>query len=301
MASRFGISGDVVEGSRLDLVLTRQPFALSRREAKRRLASGDVVVDGRPVSVASRAVSPGAHVSLLSADAAIVILKLDASVAVVDKPDALPTQPSPGSSNPSLLEVLASQLKKRDEKPDLFIVHRLDTNTTGVVALARSKRAADELSREITSEAEKLYLAICEGEIDSSVTIDAPIARLSGNQFGVDSKGRPSKTHLRPLGNAEGVSLLEVTIETGRTHQIRVHLSEAGFPVVGDTDYGRTRRPPKGGEQAFETLNQLNRTALHAARLAFHHPRSREISQFEAPLPSDIQQVLDGLRQLALV
>lgn len=274
MASRFGISGDVAAASRLDLALTQTPFALSRREAKRRLAAGDVVVDGRPVSVASREIAVGAHLTVLAPDAEIPILRLDGSIAVVDKPAALPTQPSPGSSNPSLLEVLAAQLKKAGEKPDLFIVHRLDTNTTGVVALARTKRAADQVSREITSDAEKCYVAICEGAIDQSVTIEAPIARLSGNQFGVDSSGKPATSHIRRIATGDGVSLVEVTIETGRTHQIRVHLASIGHPVIGDRRYG---------SQATRELTP--RPMLHARLLSLP-----ERGVFEAALPDDFSE-----------
>jgi len=271
VATRFGVSGDVVEPARLDLVLTRPPFALSRREAKRRLAGGDVVVDGHPVAVASRDIPVGAHLSLLAPDISISLLHLDASIAVVDKPAALPTQPSPGSSNPSLLEVLAAFLKKAGERPDLYIVHRLDTNTTGVVTLARSKRAADEISRLIVEKADKRYLAICEGRITKPMVIDAPIARLSGNHFGVDPSGKPAKTHVETIATGEDVSLLDIRIETGRTHQIRVHLASIGHPVIGDRRYG-----------SLDTAEATARPMLHARRLSL--PR---IGTFEAPVPDD--------------
>lgn len=274
MATRFGTAGDVGAASRLDLVLTQAPFALSRREAKRRLAAGDVVVDGKPVSVASREIPAGAHVSLLAPGVTVKLVHLDSSVVIVDKPDALPTQPSPGSSNPSLLEVVAAQLKKSSEKPELFIVHRLDTNTTGAVALARSKRSADEVSRLIVTSAEKRYLAICEGRIDEPMTIDAPIARLSGNQFGVDPRGKPAVTHVEPLAGADGFSLLDARIETGRTHQIRVHLASIGHPVVGDRRYGSSA-----------TKELTPRPMLHARLLTL-----AGLGTFEVPPPDDFAE-----------
>lgn len=271
MASRFGLSGDTTAKARLDLVLTQPPFALSRREAKRRLSAGDVVVDGSPVAVASREVPAGAHVTLLAPGADVTLLHLDAALAVVDKPDALPTQPSPGSSNPSLLEVLASKLKRSGEKPGLFIVHRLDTNTTGVVTLARTRRAADELSHTIAGHAEKLYLAICEGRLDTPVTLDAPIARVSGNQFGVAHGGKAATSRVRPISVGEAVSLVEVRIETGRTHQIRVHLASVGHPVVGDRRYG-----------SHATRELTARPMLHARALTLPG-----VGTFEAPVPGD--------------
>lgn len=274
MATRFGISGDVGQATRLDLALTQPPFALSRREAKRRLAAGNVVVDGRPVSVASREVPSGAHVSLLAPDAAVTVLHRDADIVVADKPDALPTQPSPGSSNPSLLELLAASLKRSGDRPDLFIVHRLDTNTTGVVALARTKRAAEKISQLIMSSAEKRYLAVCEGRIEAPVEIDTPIARVSGNQFGIDQSGRPARTFVDPLAVTDSFSLLDVRLETGRTHQIRVHLASIGHPVIGDRRYG-----------SLSTSEATARPMLHARLLALPG-----VGTFEAPAPEDFSE-----------
>jgi 23S rRNA pseudouridine1911/1915/1917 synthase len=279
MASRFGISGDTTSALRLDLVLTHPPFSLSRREAKRRLAAGDVVVDGLPVAIASREVPGGAHVTLLAPDADLTLLHLDRALVVVDKPAALPTQPSPGSSNPSVLEVLASKLKRTGEKPDLFIVHRLDTNTTGVVTLARTKRAAEEISRTIAGHAEKLYLAICEGRLDTPVTLDAPIARVSGNQFGVARGGKSATSRVRPICVGKTVSLVEVRIETGRTHQIRVHLASIGHPVVGDRRYG-----------SHATRELTARPMLHARSLALPG-----IGTFEASVPRDFLEACANL------
>lgn len=274
MASRFGISGDVEEPSRLDLILTRTPFALSRREAKRRLSAGDVVVDGHPVSVASRAIVRGAHVSLLAPEAPVSILHVDPECVVVDKPDAVPSQPSPGNSNPSLLEILASQLKRRGEKPELFIVHRLDTNTTGAIVLARTRPTADSISREIAATAEKRYVAICEGVVTAHLDINQPIARLSGNQFGVASTGKQARSLVDPIASSDEATLLEVTIKTGRTHQIRVHLAHIGHPIIGDRRYGSV-------------------TTGHLTARPMLHARSLDLpgrGRFEAPLPDDFQE-----------
>lgn len=226
------------------------------------------------MAVASRDVPSGAHVSLLAPEASVSILHLDASIAVVDKPDALPTQPSPGSSNPSLLEVLAALLKREGVRPELYIVHRLDTNTTGVVTLARSKRAADEMSRLIVDKADKRYLAICEGRIDAPIVVDSPIARVSGNLFGVDAAGKPARSHVDPIASSDEASLLDVRIETGRTHQIRVHLASIGHPVIGDRRYG-----------SLATSELTARPMLHARSLSLPG-----VGTFAAPMPDDFNE-----------
>jgi len=279
MASRFGIAGDAEIAERLDVALTRHPFNLSRREARRRLAEGAVVLDGRPISIASRTVHAGAHISVVAADADIEVLLAARDRILVNKPDSLPTQPSPGSTNPSLLEVLTVVLKRRGEPHDLYLVHRLDTNTTGVTLLARERPAAERLSEVISSgDCLKEYLAIVEGTMKAGQVIDAPIGRVSENLFGVVDHGKPSKSKVTPLAVTADFSLLRIRIATGRTHQIRVHLAHIGFPIVGDRKYG--------GEKSREAAA---RPLLHAARL--QHPGIGDVS---APLPEDFRQFAEA-------
>lgn len=281
MASSFGVSSDLGEAMRVDLALTQPPFSLSRREAKRVLAAGRVLLDSRPIGVASRIAEEGAHLTLLEPEAAVALLHLDARLLVADKPPAIPTQPSPGSSNPSLLEVVASMLKRRGEASDLFLVHRLDTNTTGVIAFARTRQFSERLSKLISGgTSEKVYRAIVVGRIDAPMTIDAPIGRLAGNVFHVHDSGKPSRSEVAVLASTDRASLIEVSIATGRTHQIRVHLAHVGHPVLGDRKYG----------SALQPATPPSRPMLHALRLSLPG-----LGVFSAPLPADFEAVTSEL------
>ncbi len=277
MASSFGVSSDLAVAARLDLALTLPPFGLSRREAKRALEGGLVLLDSRPVAVASRVARAGAHVTLLVPDAEIPLLHIDERFIVADKPAAIPTQPSPGSSNPSLLEVVAAMMKRRGEASELFLVHRLDTNTTGVIAFARTRQASDRLSKLISGgTSEKVYRAIVVGRVDTPMTIDAPIARLAGNLFHIHDSGKPSRSEVSVLAAGDRASLVEVRIATGRTHQIRVHMTHIGHPVLGDRKYGA----------ALQLSMRPARPMLHALRLGLPG-----IGVFTAPIPADFEAV----------
>jgi len=277
MASRFGVSTDLAVAARLDLALTAPPFGLSRREAKRVLEAGRVLLDSRPVGVASRIAQAGAHLTLLAADAGVPLLHTDDDVIVADKPAAIPSQPSPGSANPSLLEVVASMLKRAGGAHELYLVHRLDTNTTGVIAFARTLKSSARLSKLISGgTSEKVYRAIVAGRIDAPITIDAPIGRLSGNLFHVHGSGKPSRSEVTVLAASDRASLVEVRISTGRTHQIRVHLTHVGHPVLGDRKYGAALQPP----------DRPSRPMLHALRLGLPG-----VGVFTAPVPPDFEML----------
>ena len=241
------------------------------------MADARVLHESRPLGIASRIIRAGERVTLLSSEAEVPLLHLDREIAVIDKPDALPSQPSPGSSNPSALEVLAAQLKRMGETSELYIVHRLDTNTTGVLAFARSRKAADVISTEIRERAEKRYLAIVRGSIKREMVIDAPISRLEGNVFHVAPEGKASRSVVRPLHASIEASLVEVEIKTGRTHQIRIHLAHAGHPVLGDQKYGSVH-------------DTISRPMLHALSL-----RLPERALFTAPLPKDFMEAATQL------
>jgi 23S rRNA pseudouridine1911/1915/1917 synthase len=179
----------------------------------------------------------------------------------------------------------------------------LDRGTSGILVVAKNDVSHRALAEQFASRSvEKRYIALVHGTAPEKLALDRPIGRDMRNRKKISSRTRRGKTASTTAERLEVLplsSLLLVRIETGRTHQIRVHLSETGLPVVGDRDYGRARRSPRGGEKAFGILQRLNRPALHAAQLAFLHPRSGVLVRFEAPIPPDMQGVLDELRALA--
>jgi len=255
---------------RLDLALSERQN-VSRRLAKKLIESHRVTVNGHVISVASRAVRQGDRISVVDDDATIEILRETDEFLAVAKPPGIPTQPAREQSSPSLLEVASSVLKRAGGSGDLFVIHRLDTGTSGVIVFAKNRAAA------AIAPSEKHYLAIVEGTLKEPRTIDLPIARISASKLGVDPGGKPSRTIVTPREIGDRATLVEVELETGRTHQIRIHLAAIGHPVVGDRKYG------SGG---------FDRPLLHAWRL--EHPK---LGVVEAPPPVDFQRAaLDLIR-----
>ena len=279
MPSRFGSSFLVAAKMRVDQVMADQAN-VSRREAKRLLDSGRVTLNGRVLGAASRMVSEGDRIAIIASDVSIPILELRDDLVVIDKPAALPSQPTPTSSNVSVIDVVSAMLKQRGEGSDAYIVHRLDTNTTGVMAVARSSDAAERYSKLISGGASmKKYVAIATGRIRERIEIDAPVGRATGNLFDVRESGKSARSEVMPISWTDEASLVSVTIATGRTHQIRVHLKHVGHPVVGDRKYG---------DPSTEQL--AARPMLHAFTLAL--PR---IGEWTAPLPDDLLQCARAL------
>lgn len=273
----YGISGRATECERIDLALTREPFSLSRREARRLLAEGRVTVEGRALSVASRSVNPGSRISIIDLEAPLTILSTDELLVVLEKPAAMATQPSPLQYEPSLLEILGAKLKASGEEPSLFVVQRLDTNTTGVIVFARSSDAARRINEALAaSDSRKLYTAILDGVLEHEVEVDAPIGRESENHYRVVPGGRPARTLFTPLRVSASNTLARAEIFTGRSHQVRVHAAHLGHPVTGDRKYGGSPSAP--------------RQMLHAERLILP-----PFGEWTAPWPTDFSDTAECL------
>ncbi len=234
---------------RLDQAIAARYPEISRRKARELLATGRILVNQRRVSIASREVSADDHITVVGEWPDIPMLVLREDWLAVDKPAGMPTQPSRDRAHLSLEEILRAQYKK------IWLVHRLDTPTSGVVIFARSSQAAARLSRLFASrELRKTYVARVDLPMTNEVTIDTPI------------DGKDASTIVRPRER----DIVEAEILTGRTHQIRRHLSSIGHPVVGDHRYGSTVNAP--------------RLMLHAWRL--EHP---DLGLIEAPVPADFR------------
>jgi len=225
-----------------------------------------------------------------------VLVHEDADIVVVDKPVGVAAHPSPGWTGPTVVSGLAAAgvhvaSTGPAERPG--IVHRLDAGTSGLMVVAKSERAYSVLKRAFRERTvDKQYLALVQGYPDPSTgTIDAPIGRLPGNdwKFGVVADGRASVTHYQLLEAVPSASLLQVQLETGRTHQIRVHMAAVRHPLVGDVTYG--------ADPVVARRLGLTRQWLHAARLGFTHPGSGQHLELTSDPPPDLAQALATLRE----
>ncbi|HEX5474578.1 MAG TPA: RluA family pseudouridine synthase [Vicinamibacterales bacterium] len=225
----------------------------------------------------------------------------DADVVVVDKAAGMVVHPAAGHQDGTLVNALLHHVDDLsgvggELRPG--IVHRLDRGTSGVMVVAKHDRAHQELARQFQDrEVEKEYVALVWGLVQAGRRIDAPIGRDPGQRQKMSTRGRRARSAVTRVTRAEhlkGVSLLHVAIATGRTHQIRVHLSAIGHPIVGDATYGGVHRRVAHDVRAVQ---RLERPFLHAARLAFTHPGDGRRLTFESPLPADLQSVIDAIRR----
>ncbi|MEM8707628.1 MAG: RluA family pseudouridine synthase [Actinomycetota bacterium] len=296
---------EAFDGERIDRVVSAIA-GISRALAKELITEGKVVVDGRPIRTASRKVEAGAvvHVELPPPDdptpvaqpeVDFVVVHEDEHVLVIDKPAGLVVHPGAGQTDGTLVNGLVARYPELLEVGEIHrpgIVHRLDRGTSGLLVVARTEDAYFELVEQMSAhEPERVYLALAWGHLDTDAgTIDAPIGRSARHptRMTVTENGRTAVTHYRVEGRfTEPVttSLVRCRLETGRTHQIRVHLRAISHPVVGDRDYD-------GGRPGLDP----GRPFLHAAELSFRHPVTDEPMSFEAPLPDELSSVLATLR-----
>jgi 23S rRNA pseudouridine1911/1915/1917 synthase len=229
------------------------------------------------------------------------IVYQDADLLVLDKPAGMVVHPGAGHSGGTLVNALLHHVRDLsgvggELRPG--IVHRLDRGTSGIMVVAKHDRAHQELSRQFADrEVEKEYVALVWGVVQVGRRIDAPIGRDPDNRQKMSTRARRSRSAVTRVTYAHhfrGVSLIKVAIATGRTHQIRVHLSTIGHPVVGDVTYGGVHRRVAGNLRAVQ---RLERPFLHSARLAFTHPTDGRRVEFESPLPADLQSVLDDIME----
>ena len=285
-------------GLRLDQALARLFHQYSRNRLQAWLHEGHITVDGKRLS-ARHAVTGGESVVLAppraegpSPRAQRMPLKIayeDADLIVIDKPVGLVVHPGAGQPDRTLLNALLAHAPALAGVPRAGIVHRLDKDTSGLLAVAKTVEAQASLVEQLASRSmRRTYLALVQGDPPASGVIDAPVGRdpRARTRMAVTHRGKPSRTTYRVVERFGAAALVECRLETGRTHQIRVHFQHIRHPLVGDTVY---RRGTRHGI-AFP------RQALHAAELSLVHPRSRKTMTWRSPLPRDMKRLLDELR-----
>ncbi len=298
---------DGLAGQRVDSAAARMT-GISRSRIDDLIASGHVQLDGAPVTKSTRVrggelleidlPAPATGVPVTPREVAGVrIVHDDADIVVVDKPAGVAAHPSLGWDGPSVTEHLAAagfRISTSGAAERQGVVQRLDVGTSGLMVLAKSERAYTLLKRAFRDRTvDKVYHALVQGFPDPHVgTIDAPIGRHPGHDWkmAIIDGGRHSVTHYDTLEVFRGATLLEVHLETGRTHQIRVHCQAIGHPCVGDPLYG--------SDPVLARRLGLERQWLHAVELGFEHPGSGEQVRFSSPYPDDLAAALQQLREL---
>jgi 23S rRNA pseudouridine1911/1915/1917 synthase len=290
---------------RLDQALARLLPQYSRSRLQGWIDAGAVKVDGRQLRGRDRVV--GGEKVLIEArvepdrqvtaeEIPLEVLFKDRALLVINKPAGLVVHPGAGNAAHTLQNALLAFDPKLAVVPRAGIVHRLDKDTSGLLVVARTPEVHTALVAAISArEVDRHYIALCTGVMTAGGTVDEPIGRHRSQRtrMAVRGDGRPAVTHYRVLKRFRAHTLVRAELETGRTHQIRVHLSHIGYPIVGDPDYGGRRRLPAGASpELVASLEGFRRQALHAAQLKLEHPVSGKEMGWEAPLPGDMEALL---------
>lgn len=305
-------------GVRLDRWLAGRLPELSRMRVKALIAGGRTRVDGRAVKAAHRvqagervevSIPPPARDGIAPEAVPLRVVFEDAHVLVVDKPAGMVTHPGAGRIDGTLAAAALAHAPEMagvgsPRRPG--IVHRLDKGTSGLIVLAKTQAAYDGLTAQLARRTvSRRYLALAQGAMRRAEgTVDARIGRDPRSRVRMaivpEARGKRAVTHYRVLerfgGGASAVTLLECRLETGRTHQIRVHLASLGHPLLGDETYRGRRAVPAGDPVLAELVEELGGVALHAAGLAFTHPVTGEPMRFTCPSPDRIERILSHLR-----
>jgi len=297
-------------GGRLDQTLAEMFPEFSRSRLSAWIKSGEVLVDGR-VAVPRHIVRGGERVELhlqpvvetrVSAQSIPLDVRYeDADVLVINKPAGLVVHPGAGQPDGTLQNALLHYDPKLTDVPRAGIVHRLDKDTSGVMVVARSLRAHAALVEQLQArEVHRQYAAVVYGEIIAGGSIDAPIGRHPRDRLRQAvvqwPSGKPAVTHYRVRERFRAHTLVECRLETGRTHQIRVHMAHIRHPLVGDNVYGSLKLPRGASPQLVDAMRAFRRQALHAETLQFAHPVSAETVSVSAELPADLRQLIDSIR-----
>jgi 23S rRNA pseudouridine1911/1915/1917 synthase len=295
-------------GMRLDQALAELFADYSRSKLQIWVKSGRVQVNGLILKAKDKL--DGGEAITLDAEAEVVVTSAaeeipleiifeDDSLLIINKPAGLVVHPAVGNWNGTLLNALLNHDSTLETLPRAGIVHRIDKETSGLLMIAKTLQAHNSLTyqlqeRSITRE----YLAVTRGRMTAGGTVDEPIGRHSTDRkrYAVKESGKFAVTHYRVVQRFNHHTLVQVKLETGRTHQIRVHMAHIRYPLLGDPIYGgRFQMPPNCSELLEKELRSFKRQALHAAKLGLQHPVTDEYCEWEQPLPEDMMRLLTAL------
>ncbi len=305
---RVEIPGEL-GGFRLDQVLARLFPEYSRNKLQAWILKGRVQVDGKQLR-SKDCVDGGEWVEVNSVVEPILdcepqaipleVIHEDSSIIVINKPAGLVVHPAAGNRDGTLQNALLYHFPDLVSIPRAGMIHRIDKDTTGLMAVARTlpvyKLLVEQLQKR---EIQRNYIALVNGRITAGGMIDAPIGRhhIDRKRNAVTEHGKPSITHYRVLERFSYHTLIRVRLETGRTHQIRVHMAHARYPLLGDPVYGgRIKIPPGCPESLVKLIKSFSRQALHAVKLGLVHPEGNVFTEWEIPLSSDLEELLEGLK-----
>ena len=297
-------------GQRFDQALAALLPDYSRSRLQQWIKDGHIRLDGKTIRPRDRVLGgekvsgswpQEKETSAQAEDIALDILYEDEDVLIINKPAGMVVHPAAGNLDGTLVNALLHHAPELAALPRAGLVHRLDKNTSGLLVVARSERAHTELVKQLQKRTMgREYRALVNGVMISGGTVDASIGRhhVDRKRMAVVTNGKPAVTHYRVLERLRAHSYLQIKLETGRTHQIRVHMSHIHFPIVGDPVYGGRLRVPAGANTVcLDLLRGFKRQALHAARLSLLHPASAKLMQWEIELPDDMSRLLSVLQQ----
>lgn len=309
MIQRQALIPESLNGQRCDRAAVKLFSEFSRSRLQSWISCGDLLVDGKTLR-SKDPVFSGMQMTLETdlvdqerweaEDLDINLVYEDEQILVVDKPVGLVVHPGAGNPSGTLLNGLLFHFPEVNKVPRGGIVHRIDKDTSGLMVVAKTIQAQTSLVAQLSEHTVKReYEAITQGVITAGGTIDAPIGRHSTARvkMALVSSGKPAVTHYRIKQKFAAHTHIQVQLETGRTHQIRVHMASKRFPLVGDAIYtGRPRLPKRASFELKEALQNFSRQALHAAKLALTHPNTGEQMEWQSPLPEDMENLLAILR-----
>lgn len=308
--SRQATVPEELAGMRLDRAAAEIWSDYSRSRIRQWIDSGELTVDGTVVAPKQRlkggeTLSVEAQIApVLSLEPELIpldIVHADADLIVIEKPAGLVVHPGAGNPAGTLLNALLGLDDRLAAVPRAGIVHRLDKDTSGLMVVARNLTSQQRLAEMIEQRrVQRVYRAVCQTVLTGGGVIDAPLDRnpRDRKRMAVRQGGREARTHYRLIERFRAHSFVELMLETGRTHQIRVHMAHIRAPLVGDPVYGaRPRLPRQPTEALRHEIQTFPRQALHAASLSFPHPSGAGELRFESPLPADIARLLTVLRQ----